>query len=50
MKQNGFFDETDRLAELSKLGDPLEKLNKYVNWEIFRIPLKKAFTREAKEP
>jgi hypothetical protein len=27
MKQKGFFDENDRLNELSNLGDPLEKLN-----------------------
>jgi hypothetical protein len=33
MKQKGFFDETDRLDELSRLGDPPEKLNKYINWD-----------------
>jgi hypothetical protein len=27
MKQHGFFDENDRLKELSKLGGPLERLN-----------------------
>ena len=32
MKQKSFFDENDRLAELSKLGDPLEKLNKHMKW------------------
>jgi hypothetical protein len=35
MKQHGFFDEHDRLKELSKLGDPLERLNKHINWEQF---------------
>jgi hypothetical protein len=35
MKQKGFFDENERLAELSKIGDPLEKLNKYMQWENF---------------
>jgi hypothetical protein len=30
MKQHGFFDEHDRLKELSKLGDPLERLNTYM--------------------
>jgi IS5 family transposase len=50
MKQKGFFDENDRLIELSKLGDPLEKLNKYIQWEVFRAPLTKAFTKEAKGP
>jgi hypothetical protein len=29
MKQKGFFDENDRLNELSKIGDPLERLNTY---------------------
>jgi len=48
MKQKGFFDENDRLKELSKIGDPLEKLNKYINWEDFRGILSKAFIKEAK--
>jgi IS5 family transposase len=48
MKQKGFFDENDRLAELSKIGDPLEKLNKYINWEDFRGLLTKAFKKEPK--
>jgi hypothetical protein len=36
MKQEGFFDENDRLKELSALGDPLEHLNTYIKWEDFR--------------
>jgi IS5 family transposase len=50
MKQKGFFDESDRLAELSKMGDPLEKLNKYIRWEEFRETLTKAFSKEPKGP
>jgi transposase, IS5 family len=50
MKQKGFFDENDRLAELSKMGDPLEKLNKFIKWEKFREILTKAFSKEAKGP
>jgi IS5 family transposase len=50
MKQKGFFDENDRLAELSKIGDPLEKLNKHINWEDFRGLLTKAFKKEPKGP
>ena len=50
MKQKGFFDENDRLAELSKLGDPLERLNKHIYWEGLRRILKKAFKKEAKGP
>jgi IS5 family transposase len=50
MKQRGFFDENDRLEELSKMGDPLEKLNKYIQWEDFRGLLKRTFKKEAKGP
>jgi len=50
MKQKGFFDENDRLAELSKMGDPLEKLNKFIQWEKFREILTKTFSKEAKGP
>jgi IS5 family transposase len=50
MKQKGFFDETDRLAELSKLGDPLEKLNKYIRWEELRGILTRALKKEAEGP
>jgi IS5 family transposase len=50
MKQKGFFDENDRLDELSKLGDPLEKLNKFVNWEGLRKILTKIFKKAAKGP
>ena len=50
MKQKGFFDENDRLNELSKLGDPLEKLNKFVNWEDLRKMLTKIFKKDAKGP
>jgi len=50
MKQKGFFDENDRLAELSRMGDPLEKLNKYIQWENFREMLTKAFSKEPKGP
>lgn len=32
---------TTRLKDLSKIGDPLEKLNKVINWEDFREPLEK---------
>jgi hypothetical protein len=31
MIQNGFFDENDRLKELSQMGEPLEKLNKVID-------------------
>ena len=47
MKQKGFFDENDRLNEISKLGDPLEKLNRHINWEGLRRILTKAFKKKA---
>ena len=50
MKQRGFFDENDRLKEISKLGDPLEQLNKIVKWESFRHRLNVVFQKEAKGP
>ena len=50
MKQHGFFDENDRLKELSQLGDPLEKLNKVIDWQSFRHSLSKIFKKEAKGP
>jgi len=50
MKQKGFFDENDRLEELSKLGDPLEKLNKFIKWEDLRGILTKALKKEPKKP
>jgi IS5 family transposase len=50
MKQKGFFDENDRLIELSKMGDPLEKLNKHIQWEGFREALTSALKNEPKGP
>jgi hypothetical protein len=50
MQQHGFFDENDRFKELSKLGDPLERLNRYIDWERFRGPLTKALQKEPKGP
>lgn len=50
MKQKGFFDEEECLKKLSMLGDPLEKLNEYINWEDFRGILTKALKKEAQGP
>lgn len=36
MMISGLFDADDRLKELSKSGDPLEQINKAVDWDIFR--------------
>jgi len=50
MKQKGLFDEADRLKRLSELGDSLEKLNVFINWEDFRSILNKAFKKEPVAP
>jgi IS5 family transposase len=50
MKQHGCFDENDRLKELSKLRDSLERLNRYIDWEQFRVSLTKALQKEPKGP
>ena len=48
--QKSFFDEDDRLARLSKLGDSLERLNSSINWEMFRPMIEDARTKAGKEP
>ena len=48
MKQIGFYDEEDRLEKLSKLGDSLEKLNRIIDWEMFRPEIAEVFHKEAK--
>jgi len=48
MKQLGFFDESSRLKKLSQLGDSLEKLDKVINWEMFRAILDEVFRKEPK--
>ena len=46
----GFFDQDIRLSKLSQLGDPLEKLNKGVDFDMFRSMLEERLTKEAKGP
>ena len=48
MKQLGFFDESNCLRKLSKLGDQLEKLSRVIDWEIFESTLKRVFMKEQK--
>lgn len=48
--QGGFFDADMRLADISKQGDPLEKLDKHINWEIFRSILDNVFCASEKDP
>lgn len=44
----GFFDQDIRLSKLSQLGDPLEKLGKGVDFEIFRTNLEEKPAKQAK--
>jgi transposase, IS5 family len=48
MKQPSLFDGSDRLQELSHLGDPLEKLNRVIDWGIFQPILNKVLKKERK--
>ena len=41
----GFWDQDIRLSKLSKLGDPLEKLNKGVDFEMFRLLLEDGLSK-----
>ena len=46
----GLFDEQFLLEKLSKLGDPLQKLNNIIDWEIFKIPINEALANKTKDP
>ena len=48
MGQIGLFDGENILRELSKLGDPLEKLDAKINWKLFKPIIDKAFRKERK--
>ena len=50
LKTSGLFDEQFKLERISKLGDPLEKLNATIDWEVFRYILDKYLIKEAKGP
>ena len=45
MDQLSFFDLNDRLAQISKIGDPLAVLNEIVDWSKFDGVLLKAKAR-----
>jgi len=42
----GLFDDHFLMEKLTKLGDPLQKLNEYINWNIFKAPLEVAFKND----
>lgn len=45
----GLFDDHFLLENLTKLGDPLKKLNDYIDWRVFEKPLDHAFRNETKD-
>ncbi len=45
----GLFDDHFLMEKLTKLGDPLQKLSNYIDWNIFKSPLNKAFADETKD-
>jgi hypothetical protein len=48
--QPGFFDGDERLKALSAAGDPLERLAKVVDFEVFRDALEAALSRSVRIP
>ena len=48
MLQSGLFDLENRYASLSLAGDPLERLNAVIDWEIFWPILERIDTKERK--
>jgi transposase, IS5 family len=48
--QPGLFDGEDRLKALSAAGDPLERLTRVVDFELFRGDLETAVSRSDRTP
>jgi len=46
----GLFDYEFQLEKINQHKPPLQKLNKVVNWDIFRDPIEKALYVEPKAP
>jgi len=44
--ERGLFDEEYRLKKISETNDPLEKLNRRIDWEIFRPLLEGQLKKE----
>ena len=45
----GLFDDHFLMEKLTKLGDPLQKLNDFIDWRIFEIPLNEVFKKDEKD-
>jgi IS5 family transposase len=48
MSQLGFFTLSDRYSQLSEMKDPLEKLNKVIDWKLFLPLINRAFDKQRK--
>jgi len=46
MRQIHIFGANTQLEKLSKLGDPLLKINKLIDWEMFRAPIETAICKD----
>ena len=49
-KLRGLFDYEYQLELINKHQPPLQKLNKVIDWEIFRSPIEEALAVEPKAP
>jgi hypothetical protein len=47
--QAGFFDSDERLKALSAAGDPLERLARVIDFEVFRGDLEAALSRSDRQ-
>jgi len=47
-RQPGLFDIEERAAQLSRLGDPLLGLKARIDWESFRVDLKRVHEKQIK--
>ena len=45
-RESSFFDAEFRLRKIDTIGDPLQKLDKVIDWEMFRPTLTNAFARD----
>lgn len=45
----GLFDDHFLMEKLTKLGDPLQKLNEFIDWKIFENPLNDVFSSDDKD-
>jgi IS5 family transposase len=46
MKEIDLFGNDIQFRKLTKLGDPLEKINRVIDWEMFREPIEKAIRKD----